>query len=210
MRDIFISATSTGIGKTFTALMAIDILSKENLRVGVFKPIESGIKDIPNDGYLLFEKAKKVNPNLKDLTLDDIVPYQFSLPAAPYVAKGDIKISIKKLINSYQKIKDRSDIVLIEGAGGLMVPIELNLFMVDLIEIFRANTLLVVPSYLGSINETLLNIEFLKSKKLKFKWVINVQDKSFYSITKPFYDDYFKKYYTLENLKEPLISLLKN
>lgn len=71
------------------------------------------------DAHLLFETAKHYNPALEVLKLKDIAPYQFALPAAPYVAKGKKKINLELLETAYAKIKEAlCDIVLIEGAGG--------------------------------------------------------------------------------------------
>ena len=127
-KPIFITATNTDVGKTYTTLKLIEVLSQQGLKVGVFKPIETGVIDLPSDGNLLFETAKKYNPLLEKLKLKDIVPYQFELPASPFVAKGKKKVNPEVLEKAYIKIEELCDIVLIEGAGGLLVPIEEDLY----------------------------------------------------------------------------------
>lgn len=186
---IFITATNTNIGKTYTTLKLIEKLSEQGKKVGVFKPVETGVIDIPQDAKLLYEKAKIYNPKLNNLTIDDICPIQYKLPASPYVAKENTKIDFKLIKNSLKKIENLCDVVLIEGAGGLLVPCELDFYMYDFIEFLKIDkTILVTPSGLGSINDTLLSQQFLKSKGINFEWIVNIRDKKEYEkITLPFY-----------------------
>lgn len=192
-KRIFITATNTDIGKTYATSLLLEEFASRGHRVGVFKPIETGVDKEPLDGKKLFDLAKRLNPELSCLTLDTIVPYQFSLPAAPYVAKKEQKIEINILEEKLQEIEKYCDIVLIEGAGGLMVPVEKDLFMIDFISIFKTSTLLICPSRLGSINDTLLSRHLLESKSIPYTWAINIyEDKdSFESVTAPFYQKNF-------------------
>ena len=197
-KRIFITATNTDIGKTYATTLLLREFASMGYKVGVFKPIETGVSDFPSDGKKLFDLAKELNPEMKCLNLDIIVPYQYKLPAAPYVAKGEESISLEYLSQNLQRIEEHCDIVLIEGAGGLMVPVEKDLFMVDLISYFKASVLLVSPSRLGSINDTLLSQHLLDSKKIPYTWAINLyEDKeSFDEVTAPFYNNNFL---TLQN-----------
>ena len=198
--NIFITATNTDVGKTFAALALIKELHKRGIKTGVFKPIETGVKKIPSDAKILYEIALIYNHNLKKISIDKIAPYQFSLPAAPFVAKGKQKINLDAIFNNYKEIAKISDTVLIEGAGGLMVPIEKDLFMIDLIKIFNSKTLLITHDRLGCINDTLLSIEALKRRGIDFIWCVNVRDWQNFEIqTLPFYKEYFKEVLTLQN-----------
>jgi len=192
-KRIFITATNTDIGKTYATTLLIKELSAQGLKVGVFKPIETGVDTHPLDGKKLFDLALSLNPSLQSLSLDDIVPYQFKLPAAPIVAKGNTHIDLNYLSTKLQKIEALCDVVLIEGAGGLMVPVQKDLFMVDFISYFKTSVLLVVPSRLGSINDTLLSRHLLDTKNIDYTWAINLyEDKeSFEEITAPFYQSDF-------------------
>ena len=202
--NIFISANNTECGKTYTTLKLIEKFSDMGYKVGVFKPIETGVKEYPIDGKKLFEKAKKYNPALKELSLNDIVPIQFKLPAAPYVAG---EIDLKKIKTSYKKIKQFCDILLIEGAGGIRVPIKMEngkwkmeknfefevpsskfqvIEMWELSKIFNAKLFLIIGSKLGMINDFLLNKFFLESQKIDYLWAINLFDESYYEISHPF------------------------
>jgi dethiobiotin synthetase len=189
-KTIFITATNTDVGKTHIGLYLIEQLSKMNKKVGVYKPIETGVKDYPQDAKKLLDKTILFNSDF-DFLLDDVTPYQFSLPASPYVAKNNTIIDKRVLYNNFKKLQSRCDILIIEGAGGLMVPIDKNFFMIDLIKLFNAFALLVVPSKLGSINDTLLSSKALKDNDINYQIMVNLyKDKeSFYTITYPFYKD---------------------
>jgi len=211
--NIFISANNTECGKTYTTLKLIQKFSELGYKAGVIKPIETGVKNIPLDGKVLLDEAKKYNPLLKDLNYNDIVPIQFNLPAAPYVCGVADFEKIKKAIN---KIKPLCDILLIEGAGGIRVPIRMEngkwkmennlskkckvksesnqvpsskfqvIEMWELAKMLNAKIFLVISSKLGMINDFLLNKYFLESKKIDFEWAINLFDESYFKITHPF------------------------
>ena len=186
--NIFISANNTDCGKTYATLRLIEKFSELGYKVGVMKPIETGVKNLPLDGKTLLNKAKKYNPLLKNLNYNDVVPVQFKLPASPFVAG---KVNLEKIKKSYEKIKPLCDILLIEGAGGIRVPIKMSskfqvFEMWQFIEIFNAKLFLIIGSKLGMINDFLLNKYFLESKKINYTWAINLFDASYFEISHPF------------------------
>jgi dethiobiotin synthetase len=191
---VFVTATNTDVGKSYACKKLLEKYAKKGLKVGYFKPIETGVITQPQDGSKLLQLAQKLNKDFK-VSIHDVVPYQFKLPAAPYVAKKDTKISIKTIIKKSEYLKQFCDILIIEGAGGLMVPIKKNYFIIDLIQDLNAKAILITPSKLGCINDTLLSMQALQNQKIKFKWYINLYlDKdSFSEVTLPFYQSYFKK-----------------
>ncbi|MRI58686.1 MAG: dethiobiotin synthase [Epsilonproteobacteria bacterium] len=190
---LFVTATNTGVGKTYTTLQAMQIIRELGLLPGAIKPIETGVTEICEDGSKLLRKSQDLNQNLKNITIDDVVPYRFRLPAAPYVAKGTQTIHIDTILKKIEELERKCDILLIEGAGGVMVPIQKGYFMVDLIRDAQAHALLVTPSRLGSINDTLLSQEALERRGIGYDWYINLfEDRdSFFEITYPFYKDHF-------------------
>lgn len=202
-KSLFISATNTDVGKTYACEKILNYFAKAGLKVGYFKPFETGVVDFPLDGSKMLELAKKLNPSF-NVTIDDVVPYQFKLPAAPYVAKGNTIIDIDFLKKKKKYLEQFCDVLIIEGAGGLMVPIEKDLFIIDLIKEFDCEAILITPSKLGCINDTLLSINALKSKNIDFEFYINLyQDKdSFEKVSKPFLIDYFGKLNFLEDLEK--------
>ena len=186
--NIFISANNTNQGKTFATFKLIQQFSKMGYRVGVFKPIETGVEEYPKDGALLFNEAKKHNPKLNELSLEDIVPIQHRLAASPYVS-GDVDFD--KIKKAFEKVKAKSDIVLIEGAGGLLVPIKDDFLMLNFLNFFDAKLFLVIGSQLGMINDFLLNKYFLECHHIPFDWAINLFDQEeYFRITHPYMQQY--------------------
>jgi len=194
MQSIFISATNTDVGKTYTTIKLLNYFAKQGLSVGVYKPIETGVVDTPLDASLLLSEVQKVNPNFKQLCTNDITAYTFAIPSAPFCADIDRVIDIDVIIEKYHNLQKRCDILLVEGAGGLLVPIKRDFMMIDLIQRLNIPTLLVTPSRLGCINDTLLSIEALQNRDITFDWCVNLyQDReSFDRVTKPFYDEVFE------------------
>ena len=200
-KSIFVTATNTDVGKTYACEQFLKHYSKKGLKVGYFKPIETGVKKEPIDGSKMLKLVKKLNPSF-DVTINDIVPYQFKLPAAPFVAKEGTNIDLNILLKKKEELEKLCDILIIEGAGGLFVPIEKDFFIIDLIKFFNIEAKLITSSKLGSINDTLLSIEALKNKKIDFEWYINlfIDKDSFNEVTLPFYKEYFKKIKYLHQL----------
>jgi len=200
-KSIFISATNTDVGKTYASEKFLRHFTKLGLKVGYFKPCETGVITEPLDGSKMLKLTKELNP---DFTADinDVVPYQFKLPAAPYVSKENTYIDINFLKEKKEYLSSLCDVLIIEGAGGLMVPLEKDLFIIDLIKEFKSETILITPSKLGCINDTLLSMEALKTRGIDFDWYINLyQDKeSFEEVSKPFLNKYFEEIKYINNI----------
>lgn len=200
VQSLFITATGTNVGKTHTTVQLIEAFAAKGLAVGVFKPIETGVITVPSDASLLLKVCQKVNKNFRNLTPKDITAYTFPLPAAPFCADTQKKIHIDKIIEKHQELSQLCDILLIEGAGGLMVPVTKDFMMIDLIQKLEAKVLLVTPSRLGCINDTLLSMEALKSRDIHFEWCVNLHEdkEDFEKVTKPFYDEVFPAWWSVE------------
>jgi len=182
--NIFISANNTGQGKTYSTLLLLEAFAKKGFKVGVMKPIETGVENIPQDGSLLFEKVSLLNPGFKKLNINDIVPVQHKMPAAPYVSGN---VDFDKIKTSYEKIKKLCDVLLIEGAGGLLVPVNEKFKMVDFLDFFSARLFMVFGSRLGMINDFLLNRHFLKSNNITCTWAVNLFDeKHYFEVSHPY------------------------
>lgn len=207
-KRLFITATNTDIGKTYTTLKLIKSFSDLGCSVGVFKPIETGVESTALDATTLLHEAKKYNNNLIHLKTSDICPIQLKLPAAPYVANNKRAISIEHIKEKLHHIEQLCDIVLIEGAGGLMVPINRDCFMIDLAKELDTFTLLVTHTSLGCINDTLLNIELLKRYDLKHEVIFNDRDDSFDIVSLPYFMDNFETVYRLSSDILPLSKAL--
>ena len=101
-------------------------------------------------------------------------PYCLSFPASPHLASeiDGVKIDIEKILYEYGIISSRTDVLLVEGTGGIMVPVTRDLLYIDLLEKLRPRIILVARSGLGTINHTLLSLEALRARGLEILCVI--------------------------------------
>jgi len=200
MSSLFITATGTNVGKTHTTLKLIETLASQGHKVGVYKPIETGVTDTAPDASLLLEACKKVNREFADLSPSDITAYTFSLPAAPFCADTEQTLQIKKIIEKHEELSALCDILLVEGAGGLMVPITKEYMMINLIKELDIKTLLVTPSRLGCINDSILSILALKTFDIDFNWCVNLHEdkEDFAEVTQPYYDAVFPEWWSVD------------
>lgn len=157
MRKIFVTGIGTGIGKTIVSAMVT-----EALQADYWKPIQTGYgdgKDSDTVRSLISNKKTKIHPEA----------YCLAFPASPLAAadKEGIKIEIKNI-----HVPGTDNILVIEGAGGLMVPINEHELMIDMIEQWNAEVILVSQNYLGSINHTMLSCMALKARELNVLGII--------------------------------------
>jgi len=156
IKSVFITATDTGVGKTTISYALAKTLIEKGLKVAYLKPIETGANPIPEDATLLSK--------LTGQPIDEVVLYTFKNPVAPYVAtlmEGK-DIDLDKIIKHYEYLVQKYDFVIVEGAGGVLVPIKENYTYRELIRDLNIPVLLISRSSLGTINHTLLTLEALK------------------------------------------------
>jgi len=172
---VFITGTDTGVGKTFVAAGLLRSLVKKRIRAAPFKPAETGcpVKESrlnPLDAIEL-KKAACV-----DVPLELVNPYAFEHPLAPSAASEleGRRIEIDKIKDAFYTLGSQFDFVLVEGAGGLMVPIVGAYFFADLAYDLALPLIVVTRPGLGTINHTLLTIEAARYRGLNlFGIVIN-------------------------------------
>ena len=207
---LFVTATNTNIGKTYTTIKLIESFSKQGILVGVCKPLETGVEKEPLDAKLLLQTVQKYNSNFSSFEPKDITAYTFELPAAPFCADTNRTISIQTIKDKIIELQQLCDLLIVEGAGGLMVPITQNYKMIDLAKELNCKTLLVTPSKLGCINDTELSIEALKSKGIGFDWCVNLfEDRDmFQKVTQPYYDAVYPNWWSLNKLDKQITKLL--
>jgi len=188
-KRIFVTATNTDIGKTYTSKLLIKEFTSRGLRVGAIKLIETGVVDFAPDAEALLSCVKELNPEFKDVEVKDVVPITYTLPAAPYVSSNVLPLDLELLNRAVQKLEKLCDVLIIEGAGGLYVPIDEEYMMIDMIEHFRATTLLVTHCSLGCINDTILSERALNDKNIKYLTAFNCRDsdESFKDVSEPYF-----------------------
>lgn len=156
-KGIFITGTDTGVGKTFAAAALARLLRKRGINVGIMKPVTSGCSI--HDDRLVSDDAELLawGAGLSAVT-EDNAPYLLKAPLAPSEAakREGVRIDFTRIRESYQRLADRHDFVIVEGAGGLMVPLAGGLLVADLIMTLQLPALVVTRPGLGTINHTLL------------------------------------------------------
>jgi len=163
-RVFFITGTDTGVGKTVATAALGLALQKAGLSAGVLKPVLSGGDDA--------EFLKNILRLDDDLRL--INPYFAEEPLSPHLAlaRAGIKFDRNKIIDCLRKLQARYDVVLVEGAGGILVPIAKNYFMADLARDLGAEVIVVARAGLGTINHSLLTIEQARQRGLAVRGII--------------------------------------
>ena len=166
-KGIFITGTDTGVGKTFFACGLAALVKESGYKVGVMKPAETGCgqddgKLVPQDAVALQEASGCTAPLVK------ICPYQFREPLAPSVAadREGTRIDIDRLMNIYNEINAAYDITIVEGAGGLLVPLLPSYTYADFAKVLKLPLIIVAANKLGMINHLLLTLEHASCKGL--------------------------------------------
>ena len=169
---IFISGIGTNVGKSYATGWLANKMQKEGKKIITLKMIQTG-----NSGYSedieIHRRLMNINilPEDKDFTTAPII---MTYPASPHLAakidKCDIDLS--KIKDSETKLFKKYDTILMEGAGGLMVPITENYLTIDYIKERNLPLALVTNGQLGSINHTLLSIEAALYRNIKIKYII--------------------------------------
>jgi dethiobiotin synthetase len=168
-RGFFVTGTDTGVGKTVAACGLIRGLRERGIDLGVMKPIETGVTEAgPLDALALRSAAGVAE------SIDEICPLQFALPAAPVVAAQaeGRKVDLELLARSFTELSSRHELMLVEGAGGLLVPTAPGYDMGDLAEQMDLAVIVVARMALGTINHTLLTLREIERRKLNLAGVI--------------------------------------
>lgn len=167
IKGIFIAGTDTGVGKTFVAAGIARALRARGIGIGVMKPFETGCRSrggklIPVDAMTLMRSAEVTDP------LDLVNPYRFRTPLAPMVAarQEGRTIEIRKIKEAVRLLTKRHEFLIVEGAGGIMVPLTSRTSYLDLAADLRLPVLIIARPGLGTINHTLLTIAALRARRV--------------------------------------------
>ena len=175
----FVSGIDTCIGKTYTTGYLAKLWFEQGQNVITQKLIQTGNDDVSED----IEKHREIMgrgwfaEDESKLTMPEI----FSYPASPHLATqiDGRDIDFEKIENATQQLADKFDVVLLEGAGGLMVPLTTELLTIDYLVKKNYPIILVSSGRLGSINHTLLSLEVIQQRGLNlFAMAYNLKDES--------------------------------
>jgi len=170
---LFVTATDTEVGKTVVAGGLVLALRAHGFDVGVMKPAATGCrsrrgKTLAEDVEFLMEAAAT------DDERELVCPYMLRDPLAPQVAaeREDSRLDIRRIRSAFQKLRSRHDAMIVEGAGGVYVPLRPRYYMLDLMSDLGLPALVVIRPALGTINHTLLTLDALRARKIPVAGVI--------------------------------------
>jgi dethiobiotin synthetase len=170
---LFVTGTDTGVGKTYVSAGLAVSLKRRGVDVGVMKPAETGCRMragqlVPKDALLLMKSAS-VND-----ALSLVNPYRLKNPLAPSVAaaREGKKIDPNKILSLFNALRDRHEFMIVEGAGGIMVPLYEQYTYLDLAHDIGLPVLVVARPGLGTINHTLLSIAALKGREIPIAGIV--------------------------------------
>lgn len=177
-RGYFVTGTDTGIGKTRIALALIEQLKQAGLRVQGMKPVAAGCERTGQG--LRNEDAVQLQSASSRLAPYDLVnPCAYLEPVAPHLAAAhdDSPIEMEMILAAYQQLASSSDCMVVEGAGGWLVPLTAQTSIADLAQTLGLPVILVVGMRLGCLNHALLSSHAIQASGLPFAgWIANCMD----------------------------------
>jgi len=166
---IFVTGTDTGVGKTFVAATLAAGLVKRGVDVGVMKPVETGCDGmVPDDARTLMKASGVEDP------IGMVCPSVFREPLAPLAAARHEarEVDLDGIRGAFAELINRHKVVIVEGAGGLMVPISKGRLMIDLAVEMMTPILLVAPDRLGCLNHIMLSIKQARKMNIDILGVV--------------------------------------
>ncbi|HTP41032.1 MAG TPA: dethiobiotin synthase [Nitrospiria bacterium] len=177
-RGLFITGTDTGVGKTMVTAALAAWLRHEGYDVGVMKPVHTGCRHSkkerpPPDSAVLLRAAGARDP------VRLVTPYRLRRPLAPLAAARaeGRSIDVGRLRTAYRALARRHQIVLVEGVGGLLVPLTASSTVADLIAAWKLPLIVVARAGLGTLNHTLLTIEAARRRGIVIGGIILNHDR---------------------------------
>jgi len=174
-KAFFVTGTDTEVGKTHVTCLLLKQYAAQGLKVIGMKPIAAGC-ELVNGAWVNEDVQKLIAASNITAPLDLINPYRFKEPIAPHLAaeKAGVTIEVDKIVNAFKQLQAMADVVIVEGAGGFLVPLNAKANMADLAIALGLPTILVVGMRLGCINHSLLTVEAIKVRGLGLHgWVAN-------------------------------------
>ncbi len=185
-KALFITATGTDIGKTYVSGLIAEYMKNKGLDIGYYKAALSGSNDITDsDAWHVKEKA-----NLSD-SYNEMVSYTYKHAYSPHLAaqiEGNPP-NIEIIRKAYKNMSEKHDYIIVEGSGGIICPIRYDdnkkIFLEDIIKQLNIPSIIIADAGLGTINSTVLTIEYMRNKNLKINGVILNR----FEITNEMHDD---------------------
>ncbi|MCP4674940.1 MAG: dethiobiotin synthase [Deltaproteobacteria bacterium] len=170
---IFITGTNTEVGKTVVARALVRAFVRQGLEVAAVKPVESGAERI-DDRLVPADATDLLRASGRGVDVSDVCAYCFADPVSPHLAarRASKTIEAGPILALLERHGRDADLIVAEGAGGLLVPLSDTLLYADLIARTGFGLVIVSPDVLGTINATLLTIEAARARGIPIKGVI--------------------------------------
>lgn len=164
-KGLFVVGTDTAVGKTTVSIALVHAFSRMGQRVTVMKPCETGEGD---------DAARLIEATGRTLDARQVNPYRFSLPAAPEIAArhAGARIELGVIQSAFDALSQDAELALVEGAGGLLVPLSGGVTIADLATRLDLPLLIVARTQLGTINHTLMTAEIARRRGLRLLGVV--------------------------------------
>ncbi|MCP4652185.1 MAG: dethiobiotin synthase [Candidatus Omnitrophica bacterium] len=186
-RAVFITGTGTGVGKSMVCGLLGRFLLEKEYRVTTQKWVQTGTDELDSDIDLHLKLMGKERKDVKEF-LPHIMPYSFKFAASPHLAAQleAVRIKTSKIKQSFKVLASNFEFVIVEGAGGALVPFNRRKLLIDIAASLNLEVVIVAQNELGAINHTLLTIEAVKKRGLKICGIIfnNVSSRGNKSILK--------------------------
>ncbi len=170
MIRIGVTGTDTGVGKTVISVALVAMLRARGYRVGAMKPMETGVRrgDPGSDAAALSAAAGGTDPD------EQVSPYLFVEPLAPWVAarREGVRVDLDVLDRAFHVLQEGRDVILVEGAGGLLVPITRQERFDTLFRRWELGLIVVAADRLGVINHTLLTVQAARAEGLSVRGIV--------------------------------------
>ena len=175
-KGIFVTATGTDVGKTYISGLLVKKMTESGLNCGYYKPVLSGLKKVKEE-YIAGDCKFVIDTAGLNTNPSDCVTYSFKNPVSPHLAAKmeGVNISEERIKDGLNKIKAKYDYLVVEGAGGITCPFNLDgkkLLLSDVIKKLNMDIIIVTPSGLGCINYALLTYEYAKINNVTVKGFI--------------------------------------
>ncbi|PXF58281.1 MAG: dethiobiotin synthase [Deltaproteobacteria bacterium] len=177
---LFVTGTDTGVGKTFITALLAKALVDQGIDVKVQKWVSTGNSNLSEDCVFIYEllgnKSVKTIHGLQDTSAfgSYTAPYCLPLPASPHLAAEQAGVTIKTKVirDALFRLESSCEILIVEGVGGVLVPLSRDLLLADLVADLKLPVLLVARSGLGTLNHTLLTLEVLRHRNIQIVGVL--------------------------------------
>lgn len=173
--NYFVTGTDTGVGKTLISCALLYAFAAQGKSVAGMKPVAAGCDvDDLNDDVKKLRAATNIFASLGQIN-----PYSFIHPVAPHIASHNAGVSInfERILESYNELAAQAEVVIVEGAGGFMVPLNETQDSADLAVALGIPVILVVGMRLGCLNHAQLTLRAIQASRLKCAgWVANIID----------------------------------